>query len=126
VTGQADWNSGAVATSISTVQTDGSIRTYYGTYYVTNGVLTSADVIQTSGSSQAAPSGNGCGAGLYAGPNTSCAFADNVAQVAADQGDPYSLSAYSPVTGQYYTMTETSTNPIIYQGGNGALVEFGS
>jgi hypothetical protein len=126
VTGQADWNSGAVATSISTVQTDGSIRTYYGTYYVTNGVLTSADVIQTSGSSQAAPSGNGCGAGLYAGPDTSCSFALNVQQDAEAAGYPYQLSAYSPVTGESYLMTLTSTSPYTYQGGNGALVEFSS
>ena len=46
--GQANWNSGAVQTSISAVQTDGSVNTYYGTYYVTNGVITSANIAQTS------------------------------------------------------------------------------
>lgn len=45
--GQANWNSGAVQTSISAVQSDGSTNTYYGTYYVTNGVITSASITQT-------------------------------------------------------------------------------
>lgn len=42
--GQADWNSGAVQTSISALQSDGTTRTYYGT----NGILTSANIAQTS------------------------------------------------------------------------------
>jgi hypothetical protein len=46
--GQANWNSGAVQTSISAVQSDGSTNTYYGTYYVTNGVITSASIAQES------------------------------------------------------------------------------
>jgi hypothetical protein len=45
--GQANWNSGAVQTSISAVQSDGSVNTYYGTYYVTNGVITSASIAHT-------------------------------------------------------------------------------
>jgi hypothetical protein len=36
-----------VQTSISAVQSDGSTNTYYGTYYVTNGVITSASIAQT-------------------------------------------------------------------------------
>ena len=35
-------------TSISAVQSDGSTNTYYGTYYVTNGVITSASIAQES------------------------------------------------------------------------------
>jgi hypothetical protein len=46
--GQANWNSGAVQTSISAVQSDGSTNTYYGTYYVANGVITSASIARTS------------------------------------------------------------------------------
>ena len=34
-------------TSISAVQTDGSSNAYYGTYYVTNGVITNANIAQT-------------------------------------------------------------------------------
>jgi hypothetical protein len=45
---QSDWGSGKVTSYLSAVQTDGSTRTYYGTYYVTNGVITSANIAQTS------------------------------------------------------------------------------
>ena len=42
------WNSGEVTTYVSALQSDGSTRTYYGTYYVSNGVITSAGIAQTS------------------------------------------------------------------------------
>ena len=45
---QSDWGSGKVTSYLSALQTDGSTRTYYGTYYVTNGVITSANIAQTS------------------------------------------------------------------------------
>ena len=45
---QSDWGSGKVTSYLSAVQSDGSTRTYYGTYYVTNGVITSANIAQTS------------------------------------------------------------------------------
>jgi len=32
----------------SSLQSDGSTNTYYGTYYITNGVITSASIAQTS------------------------------------------------------------------------------
>jgi hypothetical protein len=48
MTGQPGGTPGAVTTSISAVQTDGTTRTYYGTYYVANGVITSASIAQTS------------------------------------------------------------------------------
>jgi hypothetical protein len=44
----SNWDSGEVTTYLSAVQTDGTTRTYYGTYYVTNGVITSASIAQTS------------------------------------------------------------------------------
>jgi len=44
----SNWGSGEATTYLSTVQTDGSTRTYYGTYYVSNGVITSASIAQTS------------------------------------------------------------------------------
>jgi hypothetical protein len=45
---QSDWGSGKVTSYLSAVQSDGSTRTYYGTYYVTNGVITSANIARTS------------------------------------------------------------------------------
>jgi hypothetical protein len=45
---QSDWGSGKVTSYLSAVQSDGSTRTYYGTYYVTNGVITSANISRTS------------------------------------------------------------------------------
>ena len=44
----SNWGSGEVTTSLSAVQSDGSTRIYYGTYYVSNGVITSANIAQTS------------------------------------------------------------------------------
>jgi hypothetical protein len=45
---QADWGSGKVTSYLSALQSDGSTRTYYGTYYVSNGVITSASIARTS------------------------------------------------------------------------------
>ena len=44
----SNWGSGEVVTYLSAVQSDGSTRTYYGTYYVSKGVITSASIAQTS------------------------------------------------------------------------------
>jgi hypothetical protein len=44
----SNWGSGEVTTHLSALQTDGSTRTYYGTYYVSNGLITSASIAQTS------------------------------------------------------------------------------
>jgi hypothetical protein len=66
-----------------------------------------------------------CGGGVYAGADTSCPFAQNVA---ADYtgGDPFSV--YSPVTGQSYTMTCTGPGTyedvVTCEGGNNAEVAF--
>ena len=48
VTAYGTTGDGAVWTTISAVQSDGSVRTYSGTYTVTGGVITSADIAQTS------------------------------------------------------------------------------
>lgn len=42
------FGSGQVAAALSAVQTDGSVRTYQGTYTVQNGVIVSANIVQTS------------------------------------------------------------------------------
>jgi len=44
----SDWNSGEVTAYLSAVQDDGTVNTYYGSYYVSGGVITSADIQQTS------------------------------------------------------------------------------
>ena len=64
------------------------------------------------------------GDGIYAGPNTSDAFARNV--VSAWTGTPGVAYVYSPVTGQTYTMTceVVGAGTVIATGGNGAYVQF--
>ena len=64
------------------------------------------------------------GNGIYAGPNTSDAFAQNVAN--AWDGSPGVQYVYSPVTGQTYAMTYQvlAGGTVIATGGNGAVVEF--
>ena len=42
------WNDGTVWADISALQTDGTTRTYSGTYTVANGVIVSANISQTS------------------------------------------------------------------------------
>ena len=71
-------------------------------------------------------SGSNCGGGVYAGPNTSCAFALNVANGYSSQGPrPYARYVYSPVTGQSYWMTYNESNGVITAtGGNDASVQF--
>jgi hypothetical protein len=64
------------------------------------------------------------GNGVYAGPSTSNAFAQNVA---ADwDGTPGTQTVYSPVTGQSYPMTYQvqPDGTVIATGGNGAYVQF--
>jgi hypothetical protein len=43
----SEWGSGQVQTTLSAVQSDGSVRTYTGTYTVSGGVIASADITQT-------------------------------------------------------------------------------
>lgn len=74
---------------------------------------------------QKAPPSSGtssCGDGLSVGPNTSCAFAENVRS--AYPGSSYSFQAYSPTTGKLYTMSCTTSSPHVCTGGNNASVYF--
>jgi len=43
-----EFGSGEVTAYLSAVQADGTTRTYYGTYYITSGVITSASIAQES------------------------------------------------------------------------------
>jgi len=70
-------------------------------------------------------SGTNCGNGVYAGPNTSCAFAQNVAANYTGAGSDY---AFSPVTGEEYDMTcggpGTDQDVVTCTGGDDASVQF--
>lgn len=69
-------------------------------------------------------SGTDCGSGVVAGPNTTCPFALAVAAEFHASGGAPQIDAYSPVTGQTYTMTCTPGQPNICRGGNDASVAF--
>ena len=71
----------------------------------------------------AAPAYTGqlCGSGVYAGANTSCPFALNVAANYTGSGADY---AYSPVTGLNYTMYCYGFDPVTCTGGDNASVQF--
>ena len=120
----------AVGVTITAGQSDGSVRTYAGSYTVSGGVITSASITQASGGgspAQVAPPGlRYVSNGVFANSATSDGFALNVEQAAAASGYASSITAYSPATGQSYTMTQTGTSPYAYQGGDGSLVEFSS
>jgi hypothetical protein len=69
--------------------------------------------------------GNNGSAEVYAGADTSCPFALNVAEAySLNAGFTNAFNVYSPVTGLSYIMTCTvAGNPIVCTGGNSALVE---
>ena len=70
------------------------------------------------------PSGmTACADGVSAGPNTTCAFAMNVAGEYGSNPGATTISAYSPVTGENYTMTCSAYSAgHVCTGGNGASV----
>ena len=65
--------------------------------------------------------GGGCGAGVSAGPNTSCPFALNVRDAYYASG-PGTVYVYSPVTGRTYAMYCSSSAPVVCTGGKNASV----
>lgn len=71
-------------------------------------------------------SATACGDGIYAGANTSCAFAMNVVGEYGSNPGASTIRAYSPVTGQYYTMScgPTDGGGHVCTGGNNAAVYF--
>lgn len=72
-----------------------------------------------------APTLTDCGGDVYAGADTSCPFALNVEANYTGAGADY---AYSPVTGQSYTMNcdggAGALDTVTCTGGDNALVEF--
>jgi hypothetical protein len=83
----------------------------------------SASVYFSSGGSGVTYSVGDCGSGLLVGPNTSCAFAENVETTYYRVGGGW-LEVYSPVTGRTYTMFCTDGSPHVCTGGNNAAVYF--
>jgi hypothetical protein len=67
-------------------------------------------------------SGN-CGGGIYAGSNTTCDFARNVASEYGKQSGPGVVSAFSPATGKTISMSCEGASPVVCTGGNNARVE---
>lgn len=66
-----------------------------------------------------------CGGGLSVGTHTSCGFARNVrdAYKSSDGGDA-TVQAFSPATGQTYSMRCSGGSPHACIGGNSASVYF--
>jgi hypothetical protein len=64
-----------------------------------------------------------CGGGLSVGPNTTCAFAEDVRSSYDDNG-PGTVMAYSPVTNRSYAMTCTNAGSVVCTGANHASVYF--
>jgi hypothetical protein len=73
--------------------------------------------------SEASASQTPCKAGLAVGPDTTCAFAENVRSTFETNG-PGSYDVYSPVTERTYTMTCSAGAPVVCTGGNHASVYF--
>jgi hypothetical protein len=67
-----------------------------------------------------------CGGTVFAGPDTSCPFAENVVKVYSNSvgNGNGTVRAVSPVTGQTYTMRCTGVSPHVCRGGRNALIEF--
>ncbi len=80
----------------------------------------------TNGGSNSGGSPSGltaCTDGVSAGPNTTCAFAMNVAGEYGSNPGATTISAYSPVTGENYTMICSAYSAgHVCTGGNGASV----
>jgi hypothetical protein len=45
---ESEWNSTTVYATLVATQTNGSVYTYSGTYTVTNGVITTANIVKTN------------------------------------------------------------------------------
>jgi hypothetical protein len=82
-----------------------------------------ASVYFSSGGPATGYSLNRCAGDLVVGPNTSCAFAENVQAEYYRSGAGW-ISVYSPVTNRTYNIYCTSGSPHVCTGGNSAAVYF--
>lgn len=65
-----------------------------------------------------------CGGGITVNSVTSCEFAQNVRDEYYRSGGSSSISAYSPATGQTYSLSCSGSSATTCSGGNGAQVIF--
>ncbi len=126
----------AMTVTDSAGHTDTFTTSYLNEMTETSSGITSAGTAPSAPASSSAPSGyTGCGTGtgaseVYAGPNTSCAFAISVEETyhatgtAMPTSGSRSISVYSSVTGQSYTMECSGSSLVTCTGGNDASVEF--
>lgn len=82
-----------------------------------------ASVYFSSGGPATGYSMSRCAGDLVVGPNTSCAFAENVQAEYYRSGAGW-ISVHSPVTGRTYNMYCTNSSPHVCTGGNNAAVYF--
>jgi hypothetical protein len=121
------------------VVTDGANRTdtfaatnKYGMIGQSTGITVPAAISTPASSSRYTDCGTGTGAyQVYAGPDTSCAFALSVEEeyhatgTAMPTSGSRSVNVYSPVTGKFYTMEcADSGSQVTCRGGNDASVRF--
>lgn len=66
-----------------------------------------------------------CGSGVSAGGSASCPFAVNVRDAYYQSGQSSSFEAYSPVTGQTYTVSCSGSGPATCTAGNNAVIYIG-
>lgn len=78
----------------------------------------------SSSTAQRAPAGSTeCSSTISVNGSTSCSFAQNVADAyLSEGGGNRSVSAYSPITNQWYTMSCTGGVTTVCKGGNNAVV----
>ncbi len=83
------------------------------------------DATSSGGGSGGVSGAKSCGGGLYAGPNTSCPFAQNVRSAYFKSGGgSVTVNAFSPTTGRSYSMSCSGSSPTACTGGNSASVYF--
>jgi hypothetical protein len=115
------WANGASAR-----QRKAAAKKHHSSSSSSSGSGSSSSSSSSGSSSVSNPYANGenCGGGLYAGPDTSCPFAENVYQAWEEApGDAATVTAYSPVTDQTYTMNCAPAGAgITCSGGNNASV----
>ena len=94
---------------------------------ITNDSTTGGFSLTTTGSPEYPPGATAsCGGLVFAGPDTSCPFAENVvsAYVNATSFGNATVTATSPATGETYTMQCSGESPVSCTGGTNALVVF--
>jgi serine/threonine protein kinase len=75
---------------------------------------------------QAPATADSCASGVWVNSVTTCPFAENTRSAYAEANGAKQISAYSPVTGQTYTMQCEGASTVVCRGGDNAAVWFTS